>query len=155
MLKSASNDSFTADKRLWTYKRPHINTLHTHADTKKAAARAQTGAERHQQLQNTETPGPFLVVSLRTWHQILLSSSSKRIVSQSACIQRTDRPPDETYICATSCNSVNLTYNSAPWTNTFKGSRAPKNDSTHPSQHDREFIQNRIYWRSCKIIHSK
>lgn len=135
MLKSASNDSFTADKRLGTYKRPHINTLCTHADTKKTEARAQTGAERHQQLQNTDARAFFgcLTPYLTPDAPHFTQQSS----SQSACTQHTHRPPDEPHICATSCNSAYLTYNSAPWTNTFKGSRAPANNGTHPYRHQR------------------
>lgn len=70
MLWIVSSDSLTADKRLGTCKHPHISILCTHADTKKTAARAQTG---------TDTPPAtktdvraFLGDSLHTWPQINL-----------------------------------------------------------------------------------
>lgn len=84
MSKSVSSDSLTADKRLWTYKHPHISTLCTHADTKKTAARAQTGTETHHQLQRQGRQGLFWVIHSTLDLRWTSSSFSKLIVYQSA-----------------------------------------------------------------------
>lgn len=123
--KRVSSDSLTAEKNsLKTQKHPHIQyTLPTvHADTKKTAAHAQTGTERHHQLQRQEV-GPFLGFFLvHTWPQINLRSFSKLIVYQCAGTQHTRRPQDEPHIGAISCTSTVLADTSAPWTDAFKDS---------------------------------
>lgn len=122
MYRSVSSDSPTADKRLWTHKHPHNNTLCTHADTKKQRHVHRQAVGEAPPATKTGSHGLFLVDSLCTWPRINRSSFSELTVYQavSALHTHTHRPQDEPRIGATSCTNTVTARTSVPWTDAFK-----------------------------------
>lgn len=122
------------------------STLCIHADTKKTAARAQTGTEETPPATKTGSQSLFFWDdSVHTWPQINLSSFSKLIVYQSAGTQRTHRPQDEPHIGATSCTRHCYSLDFSSLDRCLQRQRlAAQSAWTQPCQDHRDLIQNRF-----------